>query len=91
MANLDAPFSFVVFLGMLHYSLWEMPVCGQTVTRNLKRILAKVKVMTHLQTGVPQVNKIKHGEEEQNHPTYSVVAIHKPHIIRSSKDEEDVT
>ena len=36
MANLDAPFSFVVFLGMLHYSLWEMPVRGRTVTRNLK-------------------------------------------------------
>ena len=37
LANLDAPFSFVVFLGMLHYSLWEMPVRGQTVTRNLNR------------------------------------------------------
>ena len=36
MANLDAPFSFVVFLGMLHYSLWEMPVRGRTVTHNLK-------------------------------------------------------
>ncbi len=39
MANLDAPFSFVVFLGMLHYSLWEMPVRGRTVTRNLKRVV----------------------------------------------------
>ena len=32
----DAPFSFVVFLGMLHYLLWGMPVSGRTVTRNLK-------------------------------------------------------
>ena len=38
LANLDAPFSFVVFLGMLHYSLWEMPVRGRTVTRNLKHL-----------------------------------------------------
>jgi hypothetical protein len=29
-------FSFVVCLGMLHYSLWEMPVLGRIVTRNLK-------------------------------------------------------
>ena len=33
--KLDAEFSFAVRLGMLHYSLWEMPVRGRTVTRNL--------------------------------------------------------
>ena len=36
LANFDAPFSFVVLLGVLHYSLWEMPVRGRTVTCNLK-------------------------------------------------------
>ena len=34
--KLEAPFSFVVFLRMLHYWLWGMPVRGWTVTRNLK-------------------------------------------------------
>ena len=35
--KLDTEFSFAVRLaiGMLHYSLWEMLVCGRTVTRNL--------------------------------------------------------
>ena len=34
--KLDAEFSFAVRLGMLHNSLWEMPVRGRTVTHNLK-------------------------------------------------------
>ena len=34
--KVNVPFSFVVCLGMFHYSLWEMPVCGQTATHNLK-------------------------------------------------------
>ena len=33
--KLDAPFSFVVFLGVFHYRLWGMPVRGRTVTHNL--------------------------------------------------------
>ena len=33
--KLDAEFSFAVRLGMLHYSLWEMPVRRRTITRNL--------------------------------------------------------
>ena len=35
LAKVDTPFSFVVCLGMFHYLLWEMPVHGRTVTRNL--------------------------------------------------------
>ena len=37
LVKLDALFSFMAFLGMLHYWLWGMPVRGQTVTRNLKK------------------------------------------------------
>ena len=40
--KLDTPFSFVVFLGMLHQWLWGMPVHGRTVTRNLKWTLSSI-------------------------------------------------
>ena len=46
--KLDAKFSFVVYLGMHHYSLWEIPMRGKTVIGNLAiGVNSNVEFLSH--------------------------------------------
>ena len=87
--------TFFLLLSVITFHVFKYTAFGSFLRNNqiFKWTSAKVQVkkQNDLQDGIPQVNKIKHKEEELNRPTYSVVELYKPRIIRSSKDEEDVT